>query len=163
MGSGWWQASDGRWYPPQPGGPLQVQLTTPKKPVYKRVWFWVLMVFVGIFALIIAMIAAAGTALDKANTAKHTVVYSVTGSGSPTITYSSFDNNHSGTNQSGNVSLPWTKTIVGSGIFNSYDVNATLGEEGGSLTCTLTVDGKQVSHNTATGAFSSADCYGSAS
>jgi hypothetical protein len=121
------------------------------------------MISVGIFALIIAMVAAAGTAIDKANTAQHTVVYSVSGSGSPTITYSSFDNNHSGTNQSGNVPLPWTKTITGSGIFNSYDVSATLGEGGGSLTCTLTVDGKLVSHNTATGAFSSADCMGSAS
>ena len=164
QGPGWWQASDGRWYPPQPSGPVQVQVevSTPKKPVYKRVWFWLLMIFLGFIVLIIALIAAAGTAINKANTTQHTIVYSVTGTGAATITYDSFDNNHNGTTQLGEVPLPWTKTVVGSGIFNSYSVTATLGAGGGTLTCTLSVDGKQVSNNTATGAFSSADCTGSA-
>ncbi len=160
QGPGWWQATDGRWYPPQPGS---APYAREKKPVYKRVWFWLLMIFLGFIVLIVALIAAAGTAINKANTTQHTIVYTVTGSGSATITYASFDNNHSGETQLSDVSLPWTKTVVGSGIFNSYSVTATLGDGGGTLSCSLSVDGKQVSHNTATGAFSSADCTGSAS
>jgi hypothetical protein len=38
---GWWQASDGQWYPPQakPGAFLPIKT---KRPVYKRWYFWVL-------------------------------------------------------------------------------------------------------------------------
>ena len=157
MGPGWWQATDGRWYPPQPGASY---VTPQKKPVYKRVWFWLLMVLAVIVALIIILVAAIGTAVHVADTTKHTIVYSVTGTGTATITYYSFDNNHNGSAQLSDVPLPWTKTVVGSGIFNSYSVTGTLGESGGTVTCSLSVDGKQVSHNTATGAFSSANCTG---
>ena len=41
QGPGWWQASDGQWYPPQakPGAFLPIKT---KRPVYKRWYFWVL-------------------------------------------------------------------------------------------------------------------------
>jgi hypothetical protein len=165
LGPGWWQASDGRWYPPQPGYlPAPGYPGGPKKPVYKRVWFWLLISFAVVIAIIvaiIALIAAAGTAITNANNAKHTIVYSIAGTGTPTITYSSFDNNHNGSTQLSNVPLPWTKTLTGSGLFNVYDVTATLGQDGGTLRCTIAVDGKQVSSNSANGAFSSANCSGS--
>lgn len=157
MGPGWWQANDGRWYPPQ--GNYGAFLV-PKKPVYKRVWFWLLMAFAAIIVLVIVVIVAAGTAIDNADKARHTIVYTVTGTGSPSITYDSFDNGHNGSTQISNASLPWSKTIVGSGIFNFYSVDATLGTDGGSITCTLTVDGKRISTNTANGELASATCNG---
>lgn len=120
------------------------------------------MVVAAFIVLIIVLVATASTAINNANNAKHTIVYSVTGTGAPTITYSSFDNNHNGSTQNSSVPLPWTKTVTGSGIFNAYSVTATLGEGGGTLTCTITVDGKQVSTNSANGAFATANCSGSA-
>jgi hypothetical protein len=158
-GPGYYQATDGNWYPQQPGMAPQKE----KKPVYKRVWFWLLMAALAFIVLIIALIAAAGTAINDANTKVHTVIYTVSGSGSATITYDAVDNGHSGETQNSDVALPWTKTIKGSGLFNAYTVTATLGDAGGTATCTLTVDGKQVSSNTATGSFASATCTGSAS
>lgn len=132
-----------------------------KKPVYKRVWFWLLMVLAAVIVLIIVIVVAAGTAINNANNAKHTIVYTVTGTGSPTITYDSFDNGHNGSTQISNAPLPWSKTITGSGLFNFYSVDATLGTDGGSITCTITVDGKRVSTNTANGELASATCTGS--
>jgi hypothetical protein len=52
-GPGWWQASNGQWYPPQakPGAFLPIKT---KRPVYKRWYFWVLVVIVVIFVITIA-------------------------------------------------------------------------------------------------------------
>jgi Mycobacterium membrane protein len=150
VGPGWWQAADGNWYPAQPG---YAPAAAPKRRFYKRAWFWLLV-------LVLAIITAIIAATVAANSTQHTIVYTVTGTGTPTISYGSFDNNHSGEAQVSDASLPWTKTITGSGIFNSYSVTATLGAGGGTLTCSIRVDGTQVSHNTATGAFATAACTG---
>jgi hypothetical protein len=169
LGPGWWQASDGLWYPPQLGYPPQVGYPPqpgfppqagPKKPVYKRVWFWLVMIVAAITILIVVIVAAASNAIIKAARTNHTIVYGVTGSGTANITYDSFDNGHNGSAQNSDVSLPWTKTIVGSGIFNYYTVTATLSEAGGTLTCSISVDGRRISTNSANGAFASASCSG---
>lgn len=178
QGEGWWLASDGKWYPPQaasvvapppppgmPPGPYP-QPTKPSKPLYKRVWFWVLMAVVVLFGGCIAIIAGTGKAIHQAihdaNSKKHTIVYTVTGTGTADITYFVFDNGNSGTSQVSDAQLPWTKTITGSGLFNSYSVIATVGSGGGTVTCTLSVDGKQVSSNSGSGELSSANCTGNA-
>src|SRR5664280_760081 len=129
LGPGWWQATDGKWYPPQPGFPGQV---APKKPVYKRVWFWLLV-----------------------------VLASVTGSGTADINWDTFAYGNSGSSQDSGAALPWTKTVTGSGLFNIYSVTAQL-QSGTSVTCSITVDGRQVSTHTSTGQFAIADCTGSA-
>lgn len=174
QGPGWWLASDGKWYPPQSASsappPPQAMTGTPSgqpakpnKPVYRRVWFWVLMVIVVLFGGCIAVVAGTGKAINDANNKKHTVVYTVTGSGTADITYFAFDNGNTGSSQVSDAQLPWTKTVTGSGLFNSYSVIALVGADGETVTCTLTVDGKKVSSNTASGALSSADCTGNAS
>ena len=164
LGPGWWQATDGRWYPPQPGYPPPAGYSPgPKKPIYKRVWFWLLVVFALGIGGCVTIVATAGIAINNANTKSHTVVYSVIGSGTATITYDAFDNSHNGSAQISDVPLPWTKTVTGSGLFNAYSVTATLGQNGGTATCSISVDGKRVSTNSATGAFASASCTGSAS
>jgi hypothetical protein len=160
QGPGWYQATDGRWYPPQSG--MGLPPVAPKKKFYQRVWFWLLVVVVLGFSGCLALITGGSVAINNANHKIHTVVYSVTGTGSASITYDSFDNNHNGSTQNSSVPLPWTKTIKGSGLFNYYSISATLGSDGGSTSCTITVDGKQVSSNSATGAFASATCSGSA-
>jgi hypothetical protein len=149
QGPGWWQAADGKWYPPQP--------TAPKKRFYARVWFWLLVIVALGFAGCIAVVGSATNAINKADTTKHTVVYAVTGDGSADITYDTFTNGNSGSSQVSGAPLPWTKTITGSGLFSIYGVSADI-ESGTTATCTITVDGKVVAHNTATGQFASADC-----
>ncbi len=190
QGPGWWQASDGKWYPPEqasaspvappvadsPPGPgfwkgtdgqwypPQVPPAQPvKKPVYKRVWFWLLVVLALGIGACVSIINLAGNAINTANNKTHTVVYSVTGSGSVSLSYAAIDKNQGGMTQNSDVPLPWTKTITGSGLFNYYSVTATLGAGGGSATCTITVDGKVVTTNSATGVYSSASCSGHAS
>jgi hypothetical protein len=133
----------------------------PKKKFYKRVWFWLLVVVVFGFGGCIALVAGTTTAVNDANNVKHTVVYTVTGSGTADITFDSFSGGSSGSSQDTGAALPWTKTITGSGIFNLYDVNATL-TSGTSVTCTLSVDGKVVASHSSTGQYASVDCTGSA-
>lgn len=164
LGPGWWQASDGRWYPPQPGTYGAVPNAygpAPKKPVYKRVWFWLLVVFALGIGGCVTIVSVAGVAVNNAAHANHTVVYSVTGTGqADDITYATLQegSGQNGTAQLTNVNLPWSKTITASGLFTAFDVNATVGANGGSLTCTITEDGTQIATNTASGAFASADC-----
>ncbi len=142
--------------------PAPVARTKPTKKIYKRVWFWILMAVVVLFGGCIALVAGGTKAVNDANNKKHTIVYTVTGSGTANITYFAFDNGNQGTSQVSDAQLPWTKTVTGSGLFNSYSVIATVGTNGGTVACTLRVDGKQVSSHTASGEFSSADCTGSA-
>lgn len=147
---GYWQAPDGQWYPPQP-----------KKKIYTRVWFWLLVVVALGFGGCVALIAGGTAAVNHAAHVNHTIVYSVTGSGQANdITYDTLQegNGQNGTAQETDVNLPWTKTINASGLFTVFDVTATVGSSGGSLTCTITEDGKQIATNSASGAFASADC-----
>jgi hypothetical protein len=184
QGPGWWLASDGKWYPPQsapqpppplppplaapPGYPAQpypvqdnVRLLEPKKKFYTRVWFWLLIGVAILFGGCTALIVGGTVAVNHMVRQKHTIVYSVTGSGQAgNITYGTLlpGSEPNGQSQLTNVSLPWSKTIVISGPFAMFNVSATVGESGGTVTCTIIDDGQQVATNTASGSFESADC-----
>jgi hypothetical protein len=132
-----------------------------QKKFYTRVWFWLLVIVALGLGGCITLVSVASVAVNKANTTKHTVVYSVTGSGTADITYDSFTNGNSGTSQDTGAAIPWSKTITGSGIFNVYSLTATL-SSGGTVTCSITVDGKQLASHTSTGQFASVDCAASA-
>ncbi len=109
----------------------------------------------------VTIVSLAGVAVNHAAHVNHTVVYSVTGTGQATdITYSTLQegNGQNGTAQVTNVSLPWSKTITVSGLITVFDVSATVGTDGGTVSCTITEDGRQIAHNAASGAFASADC-----
>lgn len=157
QGPGWWQATDGLWYPPQ--GTIIVQ-EAPKKKFYKRVWFWLLVVVVLGFSGCIAIVAGGSNAINNANQKQHTVVYTVTGNGTADVTYDSFTNNNAGSSTVNGATLPWTKTITASGLLSIYDVSV-IGDSATSVTCAISVDGKQITHNSGTGQFASADCNGS--
>jgi hypothetical protein len=125
------------------------------------VWFWILVVLALGIGGCITIVSVAGVAVNHAAHVNHTVVYSVTGTGQANdITYSTLQegNGQNGEAQVTNVNLPWTKTITASGLITIFDLNATVGDSGGSLSCTITEDGNQIAHNTASGAFASANC-----
>lgn len=106
------------------------------------------------------------TSIDKTNADNATpvsVVYNVTGdSTDATVTYSTYANGQSGSEQATNQALPFSKTVTGTkGGFNSYTLTASNGSTGASITCTITVDGKVVSTQTASGQYASATCSSS--
>jgi hypothetical protein len=110
------------------------------------------------------LLIGAGVAVNKVATTSHTIVYSVTGTSQASdITYSTLQegNGQNGTAQETNVNLPWTKTVTASGLITVFSLNATVGDAGGTLTCSITEDGKQIATNTASGVFASADCTAS--
>lgn len=157
QGPGWYQAADGKFYPPQP---MMAGLPPIKKKFYKRVWFWLLIVVVVMFGGCGAILAAGTVAVIHAAKANHTVVYSVTGTGQASITYATLQqgSGQNGESQVTNVPLPWTKTITVSGLITAFSVTANAGPSGGSVTCTISEDGNQLSTNTASGAFATTSC-----
>lgn len=79
QGPGWWQASDGKFYPPEsaPGqtgsagqtsaaATATTEAPAPKKPLLKRWWFW-LLVAIGLL-IVIGLVSGGGDADDTAST-----------------------------------------------------------------------------------------------
>lgn len=56
--------------------------------------------------------------------------------------------------------LPWTKQVENQGVYKGGTLTATADENGGTVTCKITVDGAVVSTNTATGPYATASCIG---
>ncbi len=135
---------------------LPPESAAPRQPVYKRGWFWLIVVVLGIGG-ISALVFGAGVGLNRAAQANHTVVYSVSGHGRATsLFYATLQERNEAV--VANVNLPWTKTITVSGPVGISGVGATLGSGGGSVTCTVTQDGHQITTNTASGASATAIC-----
>lgn len=158
QGPDWWRASDGRWYPPVPGGPTPA---TPKKPLHRKVWFWLLIVVAVGFGGCVATVSVAGVAVDHFAHEHHTIVYSVTGTSQGTaITYATLQegNGQNGSTELTATALPWTRTISASGLVTIYHVSAVVGPAGGSVTCSITDNGSLVSEKSAVGAFRSVSC-----
>ncbi|MDQ3787034.1 MAG: DUF4190 domain-containing protein [Actinomycetota bacterium] len=86
------------------------------------------------------------------------IVYEVTGDApSADITYSTYGDEMT-TNQETVTKLPWRKEVTTTGIIKDGQLIVSTGAEGGSVTCKLTVDGKEVKTATASGAFAMATC-----
>jgi len=97
-----------------------------------------------------AISSASAESFDK----QHTITVTITGdSTDANITYTT----DGGSEQASNPKLPFTKDLTVHGdTFGT--VTATNGQTGNTVTCTVKVDGKQVSTNTATGQYASASC-----
>lgn len=86
------------------------------------------------------------------------IVYEVTGDAPiADVTYSTYGDEVT-TNDETGVALPWTKEVSTTGIIKEGSLIVTTGAEGGTVTCTITVDGKQVDSQSASGPFEIATC-----
>ncbi|GLZ29138.1 hypothetical protein Lesp02_13280 [Lentzea sp. NBRC 105346] len=56
--------------------------------------------------------------------------------------------------------LPWTKQVQNKGVYKGGMLTVTADENGGTVSCKITVDGKVVSEKTDSGPFASAVCTG---
>ncbi|MFB6837183.1 hypothetical protein [Streptomyces sp. NPDC056361] len=104
--------------------------------------------------------AAGERAATSTAEATYDVTYEVLGEGAADVSYrgSGGDEAHVVTR----VGLPWRKT-VSVPLGASPIVDVTLGEKGGTASCTLSVRGKHVQRATATGAFGRTTCGGGSS
>ena len=121
-------------------------------------------IVVSVLGLVVSIlwVVVLGKAINDVNdqaTQHHTITYSVTGDAKTAdIDYSTFDQAASVGSETGAV-VPWTKTVEATGLFVGA-FTATTGEEGGSVTCKVVVDGKEVKTATAAGEFAVASCTG---
>lgn len=96
--------------------------------------------------------------VDEANR-EVTIVYEITGdAANVSVTYVTYSDEKSDEQQETAATLPWSKEVKAKGLVKEGQVIATTGAEGGTVTCKITVDGKEVSTKTATGQFAIADC-----
>ncbi len=152
--------------PPHPPAaqPTAGQSQKSTKNLMRRPLYWVLLVIAVVFAGCNS--TGAGVTASYLNQAppKQTVVYSVTGSGTPKtplITYATLQDGagKQGLAQVSNADLPWSKTITVSGQITAFSVSVQNGPVGLSyVVCTITENGKVLNTNTAKGPFAFASC-----
>ena len=110
--------------------------------------------------------SAVKTSIDENEAAANVdvvLLYEVTGdSTDASVTYSTFTDGKSGTEQSTGQALPFTKELTvkaGSDFdFSHFSLTANNGTTGTDITCRITLDGEVVSEQTSTGAYASALC-----
>jgi hypothetical protein len=139
--------------------------TKRKRPIYKRVWFWVLITTA---AVIIAVVAGMASAANSALNSKHTIIYRVDPTGPQgavgqyaDITYTTWQaaTGKTETVHVGGATLPWSLTVQGHGSLSSYVVTAlSMPDDPRNVECTLTIDGKVASSDT--GGSTAASCAG---
>jgi len=119
---------------------------------------------VSLVGLVICILWAAvwKSAADEVNEEANreaVIVYEITGDAQNVdVTYSTFSDADVQTKDEKVATLPWTKEVKTKGFVKEGQVIVTTGEGGGSVTCKITVDGKVVETNTATGPFEMATC-----
>jgi hypothetical protein len=117
-----------------------------------------------IIGLVICILWAAvwKTAADEVNDEANreaVIVYEITGDATEVdVTYSTFSDTNANTKDEHVAALPWTKEVKTKGYVKEGQVIVTTGEAGGNVTCKITVDGKEVESNTASGPFAMATC-----
>ena len=120
---------------------------------------------VGLVATVIWSVAI-GSVFNDAVNKPHSVVYSVEGTiGKADISYYSSDgSNNDNQVSTDNVALPWSKTIKVKGDLSSFVVTASthigMHLKSGKLSCTVSVDGKIVSRDSARGSGNIVTCDG---
>jgi hypothetical protein len=153
---GYWQGTDGWWYPPEsPGLPSPPKT---RRPVFKRLWFWLLVVVL-VAGGIASFFAFNKGAVNDITHRTHTIVYSATGTAP--VAEVEYDPLRSGNGpvrlvRVNNASLPWSTTISTAAPLNMLSLSVKVGA--GNTTCKITEDGRQLTTNTVSGASATADC-----
>lgn len=108
--------------------------------------------------------AAFGEAVNDVNEEANrevTVRYEVTGDApSVSVHYTTFGDGSTSMSQEDVTDLPWSKELTTKGLFKGGSLTVSTGAQGGSVTCTVTVDGEDTKSSTASGEFSTASCDG---
>lgn len=152
----------------QPYSPYPGQ-QPPQQPKRKKKWPWILGGFVALVILGSAIgvaggggnqPAAGGGGTEPAQQAPDKpakVVYEVTGTGTASnISYGASD----GISQKTGATLPWKHTEPYDGGYDFFTLTAQNGNNGGEITCRITVDGEVIKENTSSGPYAVVSCSG---
>ena len=136
--------------------PRVVYVKEPKKPWYKRIGCMVSLTILAIIVIIILAISfAAKQVQDDADT-EHAITYSITGDATDAIaTYSTSDTEQA---QDTGIAAGWSKDVKVKGYFGATLTATNGAQSDGAITCTISVKGKELATNTATGAAATASC-----
>ncbi|MGI5399497.1 hypothetical protein ACQEVG_08640 [Streptomyces sp. CA-135486] len=89
------------------------------------------------------------------------IEYEVTGDArGVAIAYSTWQDGNASMNQESSRTLPWRKELEVKGFAKGGSLTVTLGAEGGTATCSVTVDNDPPKTATASGPFATASCSG---
>lgn len=130
------------------------------RPWYKKKRWWFTGLAVVILIIIIASVASIGNSINKLNNTPESVSYSVTGTGKAIVSYDVQHGDSLNLAQTTSATLPWTKTITMTGAFGDYVLNAQSTGTGTTISCKITVNGKQVASNTSHGKDATVSCSG---
>lgn len=120
---------------------------------------------VSIVGLVVCILWVAGwnKAADEVNEEANreaVIVYEVTGDAAGVdVTYTTFGDSLT-TNQETAATLPWSKEAKTKGLVKGGQLVVSTDESGGTVTCKVTVDGKEAKTATASGTFAIATCDG---
>jgi hypothetical protein len=135
-----------------------------KKKLYKRGWFWIVIVLLAGIGAYTVIGRGGGAPANNATAQTNTIVYSVTGSGTPTVSTITYANIGNGKGQTGqvavsDVAIPWSKTITAKGPLTAFSLTVVNGSVGLSyVTCTISENGELLSTNTSKGPSATASC-----
>lgn len=156
---------DPRWGPRPPvSGPPPAWAgfppTPPPPPRKRRIWPWLLLGLVLLFAGgCIAVIATVATVVDDESTRTVTVKYAVTGDARDvTIRYTTWRDGDASSNSVTGARLPWRREAETTGLVKGGSLIVTTGGSGGTATCSVTVDENAPRTATAAGRFATATC-----
>lgn len=137
----------------------------PKKPLYKRAWFWILLILV--IAIIYGMSqggkatsdtkpTAAGTSTSQAKPAEDKVELQATATGKGSVIWG-----EAGSTHTEDFTKTWSRTITGEEAKKGYTLTVSgdfMGTDSQEVSCTVLVNGVQKSHKTGSGTAGSAMC-----
>ncbi|MFD3744227.1 MmpS family transport accessory protein [Nocardia sp. NPDC058633] len=148
-------------YPPQGGYPQHGGY--PQPPRKKKVWPWVLGGILVVLLLVVggcvALVGTVANEIENEVSREVTVSYQAGGTGTSTVTYS--DGNLDVAQES-DVALPWSKDVTVTGLVKFVSLSVLSGADGGNVSCKITVGGKVIAEDQASGQFASAICSGDA-
>ncbi|MBT2526620.1 hypothetical protein J7E91_14585 [Streptomyces sp. ISL-99] len=151
-----------RWGPRPPDGGLPPPgwAGYPPPPKRRRIWPWVLLGLVLLFAGgCIAVIATIATVVDDESTRTVKVKYAVTGDARDvTIAYTTWRDGNASSHTVSDARLPWREEVETTGLVKGGSLVVTTGASGGTATCSVTVDDNEPQTATATGRFATATC-----
>ena len=109
----------------------------------------------------VAVIGKAVSDVKDQATAQHTIVYEVSGDAKAVdVAYTTFGEHTLLIEGESGTPVPWTKTVQATGFTEGAQFTATADDQGGSVTCKVTVDGKVTKTATASGPHAMATCTG---
>ncbi|MBB3664069.1 hypothetical protein FB384_002973 [Prauserella sediminis] len=103
----------------------------------------------------------AANEVDKEANREVAIHYEVTGDApNATISYTTYGDGTTSTSEENVTELPWSKDLTTKGLFKGGNLTVMTGGDGGSVTCTVAVDGEDAKTSTANGQFATATCDG---